>query len=118
MTSPVTLLSRLRAIDPAAADVLAARLEELARRVQTEPGNLAYRVFRTHEDETTFYIQEFWAAPEDADRHLRRVESDPVAQDSATLLAAPIETATLLAVGGPASPDGDCEGDHDERTHS
>lgn len=99
MSAPVTLLSRLRATDGEAADVLAGRLTDFVRTVPAEQGNLAYRVFRAREDPTTFYVEERWSLPEDADRHVRRVASDPTAQRSSSLLAVPIETVTLVPVG-------------------
>ena len=111
MSAPVTLLSRLRATDVEAADVLAGRLTDFAQAVPAEPGNLAYRVFRAQEDATTFFIEECWSLPEDAERHVRRVAADPAAQQSSALLAAPVETATLVPVGT-AVPD------HDGRTTS
>lgn len=96
MSASTTLLSRLQARDAAAADALANRLREFARTVPTEPGNLVYQIHRVQQDRTTLYIQEQWAQPEDAERHVRRVESDPDAQESSALLAGPIETVTLL----------------------
>lgn len=112
MSGAVTLLSRLWATDEQAADVLAGRLEAFVRTVPTEPGNLSYAVYRTEEERTLFYIEESWSGAEDAERHARSVGADPTAQQSAALLAAPIETVTLSALGSTGGPD------HEGRHHA
>lgn len=98
MSTSVTLLSVLRATDERAAAEVAGRLEVLERTVPTEPGNLAYAVYRTAEDRTAFYIEESWSAPEDVARHADRIADDTNAEESAALLAGPIQTVTLLAL--------------------
>lgn len=96
MTAQVTLLTRVHAKDGPAADAVAAVLRGLARTVPAEPGNLKYTVHRTGEDPTVFYITERWTTAQDADRHIRRVETDPAIQRSAALMSAPPDTVRLL----------------------
>lgn len=110
MSNPVTLLSKLRANDESAAVEISRRLKALERTVPTEPGNLGYAVFRTTEDRTLFYIQESWSGPEDAARHVDRIAADPAVRKSATLLAGPIETVTLLALHATVADRPDHEG--------
>lgn len=98
MNAPVTLLSWFHAADAAAASVLATGLLELARTVPSEPGNLAYTVYRAEEDNTLFYVHEQWSTPGDAARHVDRIAADPTAQQSSALLASPIQTATLRSI--------------------
>ncbi len=94
----VTLLTRFDAKDEAAATALAEALSRLSGAVPSEPGNLDYEVFATEESATTFYVKESWSSREDADRHVRRVETDGYAERSAKLLAAPLTTVTLLEI--------------------
>lgn len=98
MSTEVTLLTRLQATDEAAAADLAGRLQVLVATVPTEPGNLAYAVYRTEEDRTLFYIEESWSAPADAARHIDSIAADPSAQEVSGLLVGPVQTVTLSAL--------------------
>lgn len=94
----ITLLTRFDARDEAAATELAAILSELGGAVPSEPGSLNYEAFSTEEYPTTFYVKESWSSREDADRHIRRVETDGYVERSVDLLATPFATVTLLEV--------------------
>lgn len=98
VSGEITWLSRVRATDEAAAAELAGRIQQLARAVPAEPGNLSYTVFRTAEHNTLFYIEERWATSEDATRHADRIAADPSTEQSSALMSAPIETVTLHAL--------------------
>ena len=92
----VTLLTRFDARDEAAAAELAAMLSQLGGTVPSEPGSLDYEAFGTEESATTLYVKESWSSREDADRHVRSVVESGGMERAAKLLAAPLETVTLI----------------------
>lgn len=71
-------------------------LRGLIGTVPSEPGNLAYQVYQSDEDRSVFYITERWSTPEDADRHVRFVATNPTIERSAALLLAPPKTIRTL----------------------
>lgn len=93
---PVILHTDILAVDDSAAALLAARLEQAARDVTSEPGLLAYSVLASTGDPTALFVTETWATGADAQRHIDRVACSGAVEAIAPLLREDLNTISFV----------------------
>jgi quinol monooxygenase YgiN len=90
----ITVLSRFKAKDAAASELLQLLLE-LKEQALLERGCVRYELFGTAEDSTVFYVKDSWASPTDVDLHVQQLKSNGYLDRSVALLAEPQTAVTL-----------------------
>lgn len=91
----ITVLSRFKAKDAAASELLQMLLE-LKEHAPLERGYVRYELFGTAEDSTIFYVKNSWVSQTDVDLHVQQLKSNGYLDRAVTLLAEPQTAVTLI----------------------